>query len=145
MSVTLSTFHWHIVVWIYFLNGVVCGLISDKVSFKTWRSALGSIGALMFIIAGVWIYAILTPFEWLDSHYQIQFPFRYYLGGSKHNFSNLSQDTLAAINYKANKKYISQSISDRIFRKCTRMVNKRNNYKAQQWNNQSKQHLVSTK
>jgi hypothetical protein len=84
-----------------------------------------SFGAALFI--GEFIYdAIINRFwKFLNSQFQIHFFIRFYIYKGYHN---LEVDRLYKFNLLSNERYNTNSLSNRVFRYCVRLVNKRNNY-----------------
>jgi hypothetical protein len=82
-------------------------------------------GAALFI--GEFIYDATVNHIWkfINSKFQIHFFIRFYM---RKGYNNLEVDRLYKFNLLANERYNTNSFSDRVFRCCVRLVNKRNNY-----------------
>lgn len=89
-----------------------------------WLILIFLFGIIIVLIEFLWM-GVKKAWNALDGYFQISFWFTWRF--SKKWYS-LSKEQLAQINRISTNRHNSKSLKDRIYRRCTEMINKRNNY-----------------
>lgn len=114
-----------IFIFIYFyINIFISGYLYGK-DTEWWSIAIAiPLGLPIFIC--LLIYGVLCYIgEWIDSFLQLRFWCRYHFGDG---FYKLDKDRLTEMNELTIKFRSSDSLRNKIYRYCMRLINKRNNY-----------------